>query len=194
MGGVSFPNLAVTKKLPVRRFIPMIAYHANSVTTDGTPEPIPAVRCMGLSPTAIARRAARYEDTIQRLSMKYGVSINLVKAVITKESCFDPKAESYAGAIGLMQLMPATAAWLEVADPTDPEQNLDGGIKYLASLYERFGRIDLTLAAYNAGPGNVHRHKGIPPFQETQGYVKSVLSHYRFYTQAARFKSQLALN
>lgn len=153
-------------------------------------EPIADVRCMGLSAQAVARRADRYEQLILDTAVHSGVSVSLVKAIVTKESCFDSNALSRVGAQGLMQLMPATAAWLKVSDPLDPEENLRAGVSYLASLREQFGTLELALAAYNAGPGNVRRYKGVPPFAETQSYVRSVKAHYRRYVAANRLAAR----
>ena len=89
-----------------------------------------------------------------------------------------------------MQLMPDTARWLKVTDRNDVNQNLSAGIRYLAELRQRFGTEELALAAYNAGPGNVERHGGIPPFAETQQYVVSVMAHYRRYVATSRFANQ----
>ena len=101
-------------------------------------------------------------------------------AVARIEPCFDPRARSVAGALGLMQLMPATARELGVANPFDPEASLDGGSRYLARMLARFdGDLALALAAYNAGPGNVARHGGVPPFPETLRYVERVSRLYR---------------
>jgi len=115
------------------------------------------------------------DAVIGEASATYGVSPDLVKAVIQTESQFDPMAVSPVGALGLMQLMPVTAAYLGVADPFDPRQNVNGGVKYLSILLDRFnGNVALALAGYNAGPTAVARHKGIPPFRETRGYVQKI--------------------
>jgi hypothetical protein len=115
------------------------------------------------------------EAVIHEASATYGVSADLVKAVIQTESAFNPVAVSPVGALGLMQLMPVTAAYLGVADPFDPRQNVNGGVKYLSMLLDRFnGNVALALAGYNAGPTAVARHKGIPPYRETRGYVQKI--------------------
>lgn len=106
---------------------------------------------------------------------RYGLPPSLVKAVVEAESSGVQDALSRAGAQGLMQLMPATARELGVVDPFDPAQNIDGGTRYLAQLLQRFeGDTDLALAAYNAGPGAVERHGGVPPYPETERYVRKV--------------------
>jgi len=102
--------------------------------------------------------------------------------VIHVESSFDPRAVSHKGARGLMQLMPTTAGDLGVSDPFNPWQNISGGTRYLQQLVERFdGDLNLSLAAYNAGPGTVERYNGLPPYRVTQHYVKRVLELYRRY-------------
>jgi len=146
---------------------------------------------MGLKPTSVAKRAVKYESKILELSLKYNVSASLVKAVITKESCFNPEARSHVGAIGLMQLMPETAKWLKVSSPENPMQNMKAGVRYLGQLRKRFGSDELALAAYNAGPGNVERYNGIPPFSETRNYVKDVMFFYRGYQATIRYNNQL---
>lgn len=109
---------------------------------------------------------------------RWGLPAGLVEAVAKAESGFNPQAVSRAGALGLMQLMPATARGLGVANPLDPAQNVEGGARYLRELLDRFdGNVALALAAYNAGPGAVARYGGVPPYQETQTYVNRVLAY-----------------
>jgi len=123
--------------------------------------------------------AMPYGDIIHEKALKYDVDPALVAAVVEQESKFHRTARSQVGARGLMQLMPRTGRWLGARDLYDPEQNLDAGVKYIKYLQKRFhGNVNQTIAAYNAGEGNVKRYGGIPPFRETQTYVKRVLHNY----------------
>lgn len=194
--GVGFPDIRTYRK-PPRRYnplephlwAPMIAWREKG-DAKNQKVPVAYVRCMGLSPQSVARRAEKYDQLILRYALIHEISASLIKAVITVESCFRNKALSPAGAQGLMQLMPATASWLGVRNPHSPEQNIEAGIRYLASLRRQFDTLELALAAYNAGPGNVRRYGGVPPFRETREYVKKVQAHYRRYVAANRIASR----
>ena len=121
----------------------------------------------------------KYDDIINQYSFQYGVDPLLIKSIIRQESGFNPKARSHVGAMGLMQLMPDTAKGLGVKDAYDPKQNIQGGVKYISGLLRKYnGDTRLALAAYNAGAGNVAKYKGVPPFKETQNYVKNIMANY----------------
>lgn len=119
-----------------------------------------------------------YDRIIDNKSSKYSVEPSLIKAIITVESNWRKNAVSTRGAMGLMQLMPATAKDMGVIDPFDPEENIDGGTRYLRFLFDKFNDLPLVIAAYNAGPGNVTDYGGVPAFPETEDYVRKVLSIY----------------
>ena len=123
----------------------------------------------------VNRRAEEFEPLIATYAEKHDVRADLVRAVIQAESAFDPLARSQKGAMGLMQLMPATAAELGVTDPYDPAQNIRGGVAYLKSLLVQYSHNEeLALAAYNAGPTAVDKYDGVPPYRETRNYIERI--------------------
>ena len=136
-------------------------------------------------------RLNEFADTINHAAKQYNVDAGFIRAIIHAESAFNPLARSRKGAMGLMQLMPGTAKDMGVVDLTNPEQNIQGGVKYLARLLQTFsGNETLAAAAYNAGPGAVARHGGIPPYEETQTYVKRV----KILADRYKTQKQLAMN
>ena len=127
----------------------------------------------------------KYDDIIKKAQKKYGVEFSLIKAVIKVESGFNPKAVSKRGAKGLMQIMPDNYKNLSVKDPFNPSQNIMGGTLYLQRLLIRYEyKLPLALAAYNAGPQAVDKYKRIPPYKETQNYVRKVMKTYSRYKQS----------
>jgi soluble lytic murein transglycosylase-like protein len=140
---------------------------------DMTTYAVAGSRSVRASQPALAKN--RFNDTIEDQASRHGVSADLVRAVIQAESAFNPSAVSVKGAMGLMQLMPATAREFGVSNPFEPEQNITGGVRYLRTLLDRYDNdVELALAAYNAGPGNVEKYGDVPPFKETQAYVKKI--------------------
>jgi len=124
----------------------------------------------------------KYDDLISDASERHGVSFPLLKAIIKAESDFDPHVVSKKGATGLMQIMPENFKPLGIRDPFDPWQNINAGARYFKQMYDRFkGRLALSLAAYNAGPSAVDYYKTIPPYEETEEYVRRVMKYYYNY-------------
>jgi soluble lytic murein transglycosylase len=124
----------------------------------------------------------QFDPIIAEASKKYDLEAPLIKAVIKAESDFDPNAISQKGARGLMQIMPMNFRLLNVENPFDPNQSIDAGARYLREMMDRYqGKLTLSLAAYNAGPGAVDRYKGIPPYQETEQYIERVMKYYHHY-------------
>ena len=124
---------------------------------------------------SLTRRSAQYDGLIEQNATEHGVSPHLVRAVIQQESGFNPRAVSHKGAMGLMQLMPATATELGVLDPFDPSENIRAGVKYLKGLLTKFAEnVPLALAAYNAGPTAVEKYGAVPPYRETRDYVSRI--------------------
>lgn len=129
----------------------------------------------------VSRNAPKAQilSMIDKVAKKHGVDEKLVRALVRQESGFNPNATSHCGAMGLMQLMPSTAKGLGVTDAYNPVQNVEGGVKYLKSMLNKYnGNVILALAAYNAGPGAVDKYGTVPPYAETQNYVKSILANY----------------
>ena len=121
----------------------------------------------------------QYDHLILKASLLHAVDFSLLKSIIKVESNFDCYAVSHKGAKGLMQIMPQNFTFLNIRNPFDPEENIMGGTLYFKQMMEKFNRIELALAAYNAGPTAVDKYNGIPPISETKGYVKKVMSHYK---------------
>lgn len=134
-----------------------------------------------LSQAQIQELMPRIEAAINKYSQQYGVDPKLVRAVMKQESGFQPFALSTSGAMGLMQLMPGTAAGLGVTDPYNIEENIRGGVQYLSYQLKAFNNVELALAAYNAGPNAVRKYGGIPPYAQTQDYVKKVMNYFEIY-------------
>ncbi len=142
----------------------------------------------------LASKARTYGRTIQVYSKIYGVEEELIHAIVKQESCFNERAYSRTGAIGLMQLMPGTADMMKISDPWNPEQNIQAGVKYIGQMLSMFkGKKRFAVAAYNAGPGKVRKYRGIPPYRETKNYVKKVMAEYRRLKRQGLPNSQYAL-
>lgn len=147
---------------------------------DNSLEPDATASWSSWNTQAIQDSSKPFQDIVQSASREHGVPVALINAVIKQESACNPKAKSHAGAMGLMQLMPGTAKQYGCLDAYDPHQNVMAGTAFLKDLLQRYdGNIDLALAGYNAGPGNVKKYGNtIPPFRETIDYVKKVKKHY----------------
>ena len=184
-GTLTFTN----RKESGKRCVRIIAEGANPRAAATKPRAAaPAVKsASAAAPKRSARgddptRRRRYDSHIAEAAQLYQLPGEYIRAVVRVESDFVPTAVSRVGALGLMQLMPQTARSMGVTDPFDPRQNILGGSRYLRVLANRFeGDLVLTTAAYNAGGGAVQRYGGIPPYAETQRYVRRVLDHYQRY-------------
>lgn len=172
-------TLVKTYKTPRKNQIAQAAARTAPAVSTSTPSG-QLLRKQCASDAYLQRKKQTYQNTIRHYAAKYGVDEALVHSVVKQESCFNEKALSRTGAIGLMQLMPDTASYLKINNPWNPEQNIHGGVKYLSSMLKRFnGNKSFALAAYNAGPGKVDKYGGIPPYKETQHYVKTIMAEYQ---------------
>ena len=145
----------------------------------------------GIVSARLSERAAQYDALIEENAAVHGVNPHLVRAVIQQESAFNPSATSHKGAMGLMQLMPATAAELGVSDPYNPSENIRGGVAYLKGLLVKFQQnVELALAAYNAGPTAVTKYGAVPPYRETQNYVTRITNAVERDSQAQEASSR----
>lgn len=188
--GALVPAAAQAKARVVERtWVDEDGFHHISVRVGPSQEARAKARTETITPHASSqRKRVKVRDTdifdhvIESAAKQHNIPAALVRAVIVAESNFDPAAVSHAGAQGLMQLMPRTALEMFVEDPHDPEQNIHGGTRYLRFLSNMFdGDFIKVVAAYNAGPTAVRRHKGIPPYAETQDYVRKVTRLYKIY-------------
>lgn len=183
-----FPRLStVLFTMIFKVFLLIVSFYctvnANAIET----EALPAKVCSVGKIENLKKKMKVYNKLITKYSQKYAVSESLIKAVITAESCFNPLAVSPKGAQGLMQLMPATAARFGVIDSLDPEQNIQGGTKYLKFLLSYYDQyIKNAVAAYNAGEGAVDRYQGIPPYKETINYVSKVSRLHNIYSKGVK--------
>ena len=148
-----------------KQYANSVRYQPNDIVVPGTP---------GSLPKFTGAYRGEYLQHARNAARRHGIPEDLFLRLITQESGWNPRARSHKGALGLAQLMPATARTLGV-DPRDPLQNLDGGARYLAQQYRQFRDWRLALAAYNAGPKAGEKHGGVPPYRETQGYVTAIL-------------------
>lgn len=146
----------------------------------GTHTPTPS--CKGMNAAKLIARRAKYETYLTAAAQKHGFDRHLIAAIARIESCFHDEAVSRAGAKGLMQLMPSTALEFGLTDLFSPQKNIEVGVTYFAQLFQQFDQnTELALAAYNAGPGAVLKYGGIPPYRETQNYVRRVLAKFDEY-------------
>lgn len=162
------------------------AYSPTALTAGTASSAVPTTGTYPVSAPSAGGSSSAYAPLIDSAAARYGIDPAVLHGLIQQESGFDPSARSSAGALGLTQLMPATAASLGVSEPLDPAQSIEGGARYLSQMLSRFGgNTAEALAAYNAGPGAVQQYGGVPPYPETQQYVAKVLGYAASYSQSA---------
>ncbi len=152
-----------------------VSYGGTTGATVATP--VFSLSAAGNAASGSSPSTAQLQAMAAQAAQQYGVPVNVFQALVEQESGYQTQAISSAGAVGLTQLMPATAASMGVTDPSDPAQSLAGGAKYLSQLLSEFRSVPLALAAYNAGPGAVKFYQGIPPYAQTQSYVASIMKN-----------------
>lgn len=159
-------------------------YYPNKVQSKDNPANESTTESVSVTPSQSSlKRMKKYEPVIEKFSKSFSVDKNLVRSIILAESAAKPDAVSKVNAKGLMQLMDTTAKEMGVKNSFNPAENIYGGTKYFAQLLRQYsGNIKLSLAAYNAGPGNVEKYNGIPPFKETENYVNRVLGYYNYFS------------
>ena len=174
--------LLFTAALPARADVYMFKDKQGVLTFTNVPNHLGYKRILRDSGVTLGGSTASgtaFDELISTASGRYNVDPDLIRAVIKTESDFNSNARSHKGAMGLMQLMPDTARMHNVSDAYNPNENVDGGVRHLRMLLERYqGNFELSLAAYNAGAGAVEKHGGIPPYNETREYVRKVLRFY----------------
>lgn len=180
---LSDKNLFVNRvDLPINFLEKTIAHLTLTSEELKAPLPVTTYEHLTLTSEELEASVTTYDHWIKAACRKHSLDPALVKAVIHAESRFDPLAVSPKGAIGLMQIDPNTAKELGIKDPFNPKYNIDGGVRYLRDLLDAFeGDKKLALAAYNAGPTQVYRHNGVPPFKDTKNYLKRVLRYFAYY-------------
>ncbi len=181
---IVFFGLAVDVRAGIYKYVDEEGVlHFTNVPKHGSSEWVMRESGKGARVSSAFENQVRYDYIIRKISRRYDMDAALVKAVIEAESDFDSDAYSKAGAMGLMQLMPETAKGLGVKDSYDPSENIEGGVRHLKYLLNRFKRnVPLALAAYNAGAANVERYGKIPPFKETESFVARVLKYHKKYS------------
>jgi soluble lytic murein transglycosylase-like protein len=169
-------------------------YPSATPTVDGYASATPMPAAYDSATPAAASGDAPYAPLIEQAAARYGLDPSLLSGLIEQESGFDPSATSSAGAQGLTQLMPSTAASLGVSEPLNPAQSIEGGARYLSGLLDQFGGNTAdALAAYNAGPGAVAQYGGVPPYPETQQYVAKVLGYAASFSASGQGMNTAAL-